>query len=111
MLGNWRRLTLAALLMTAGLVSANRAHAGPVEDGLFPAAHADNSYSPWRCWAAALARLSDHFRGPQLSVYATDRHPEIPATFIILRYDCPAVEPAATIIEPPKAPATSKFKY
>ena len=46
-----------------------------------------------------------------LSVYAPDRHPEIPPTYTTLRFTHPAVYPAATLIEPPTAPATSRFKY
>jgi hypothetical protein len=69
------------------------------------------SYSPFRYWTPALARIHDHFHGPSLNVYPPDRHPEIEPDYKILQYPHPAVDPAATIIEPTTPPASSKFKY
>ena len=87
------------------------ASAGPLIDYFFPGLHSGSSYSPFRYWAPGAARLSDDIHGPKLSVYPPDRHPEIPPTYLILKYPCPAVPPAATIIEPPTPPAESRFRY
>jgi hypothetical protein len=105
------RRTIAAVLFLAGTVSAPTAHAGPVLGWLFPGVGAGNSYSPFRYWAAGAAHLSDDIHGPKMSVYPPDRHPEIEPTYVILQFDHPAVDPGATIIQPPTPPATSRFKY
>src|SRR5229473_1041618 len=106
-----RRLTLAALVLCAGLVPASTATAGPLKDWLCPSDCPTPSYSPFRYWAPRMARVNDDIHGPKLNVYAPDRHPEITPTHTILKFPCPAVEPAATVIEPPSAPATSRFRY
>jgi len=106
-----RRLTVAALILAAGLVSTGTASAGPLKDWLFPADAPSPSYSPLHYWAPALERVNDKVHGPKLNVYAPDRHPEIPPTFTILTFSHPAADPAATIIEPPTPPATSRFRY
>jgi hypothetical protein len=106
-----RRLTLAALVLCAGLAPASTASAGPLKDWLCGGDCPTPSYSPFRYWAPRLARCSDDVHGPKLDVYAPDRHPEITASYTILKFPCPAVDPAATIIEPPSAPATSRFRY
>src|SRR5205823_3670583 len=95
-----------------GFFVARPALAGPFSD-FFGHAAGDNvnSYSPLRYWAPAVARVSDNIHGPKIDVYAPDRRPEIPPTFIVLPFAHPAVEPGATIIEPPTPPATSRFKY
>src|SRR5260370_39875000 len=110
MIQTWGR-ALGALLFSAGLLSARAASAGPVMDWIFPAAGAGSSYSPFRYWAPGPARVRDDIHGPKIDVYAPDRHPEIPPTYIVLQFDHPAVTPAATTIQPPTPPATSRFKY
>jgi hypothetical protein len=94
-----RWLTVAALVLAAGLVPARTAHAGALWDWLHDCPLP--SYSPFRYWAPGLARVNDRVHGPKLSVYPPDRHPEVPPTFRILEFRCPAVDPAATLIEPP----------
>jgi len=106
-----RRLTVATLALAAVLLSAHTASAGPLMDWLFPDDGPTPSYSPLRYWAPRVGRVHDDCHGPKLSVYPPDRHPEIPPTYNILKFPCPAVDPAATIIEPPTPPATSRFKY
>ncbi len=106
-----RRLMVAAFVLAVGFASTNPASAGPLKDLFCGGDCAAPSYSPWRYWAPRAARVDDNLHGPRLSVEAPDRHPEIPATFTILKFPCPAVAPAATIIEPPTAPATSRFRY
>ena len=69
------------------------------------------SYCPFRYWTPRLARCYDQKCGPKLNVYAPDRHPEIVPYCIILGFPQPAVPPAATLIERPTPPATSKFRY
>jgi hypothetical protein len=104
------RLTAAGLLLLAGLVSVNTASAGPLTD-FFAPADRQTSYSPFRFWAPRAAKAHDDLHGPKLSVEAPDRHPEISPTVTILKFQGPAVDPAATLIEPPTPPATSKFRY
>jgi hypothetical protein len=106
-----RRLAVAALVLVAGVWSANSAKAGPLMDWLFPDDGPSPSYSPLRYWAPALGRVNDKVHGPKLSVYAPDRHPEVPPTFTIRNFPHPAVDPAATIIEPPTPPESSRFRY
>jgi hypothetical protein len=105
-----RPLTVV-LIVAAGLLWASTASAGPIMDWLFPDDGPTPSYSPLRYWAPAIGRLHDNCQGPKLGVYAPDRHPEIPPTYTILKFPCQPVDPAATIIEPPTPPATSRFKY
>ena len=105
------RRTVRALVFAVGLVSANTASAGPLMDLFIPGADQSSSYPPIRYWAPAVARVGDTIHGPRLSVYPPDRHPEIPATYSILNYCYPAVEPAATFFEPPSPPPTSRFRY
>jgi hypothetical protein len=105
-----RRLTVAALLLIGGVVVPNTASAGPLKD-FFTPADGQSSYSPFRFWAPRVAKAHDDVHGPQLSVEAPDRHPEIAPTFTILRFASPAVDPAATLFQPPSAPATSRFRY
>jgi hypothetical protein len=105
------RLLSAAIILTAGLVCANTANAGPLRDWFLPEDGQSPSYSPFRYWTPRLARVNDAVHGPSLNVYAPDRHPEIPPTYTILKFTRPAVDPAATLIEPPSAPASSRFRY
>ncbi len=106
-----RRLTLAALVLAAGLVPVGPTNGGPVKDWFFPADGASPEYSSFRYWTPGLAHLHDDVHGPKISVYPPDRHPEIPSTMTILMFKCPCIDPAATIIEPPTPPPTSKFRY
>jgi hypothetical protein len=64
-------------------------------------------YSPFRYWAPTLARIYDCCCGPKISVYAPDRHPEVPPTFKVLTYACPPVDPEATVIRMPQPPSAS----
>jgi hypothetical protein len=98
------------LVLALGLTSVGAASAGPPCGPL-----ADDcprsSYSPWRYWAPAMARMHDYFHGPKQDIYAPDRHPEINTTYTILPFSCPSAPPAATYIDRPTPPVTSKFKY
>jgi len=109
-MGRICRLT-AALVLVAGLLGTSTANAGPVISYFFPGIGTDSSYSPIHYWAPRVSKVNADIHGPKLSVYATDRHPEIPASTIILKYPHPPVDPAGTLIQPPTAPATSRFKY
>jgi hypothetical protein len=106
-----RHLLSLTLAFLAIQVFGSRATAGPLLDWFCPNDCPPPSYSPARFWAPAAARVHDFCHGPKIPVYPPDRHPEIPPTFTILKYPCPAALPAATIIEPPTPPADSKFKY
>ena len=68
-------------------------------------------YSLFRYWAPGAARAYDYAFGPKLPVYAPDRYPDIPPDYITLKYRCQYVDPAATIIQPPLPPETSKARY
>jgi hypothetical protein len=105
-----RGLTATGLVLAAGLVSVSTVRAGPVADW-FSCGDSSEYYSPARYWAPGAARVYDKCHGPKLSVYAPDRHPEIPATCIILKYPCRFAAPATTIIASPTPPATSAFHY
>ncbi len=106
-----RRLTVVLLVVVAGLFGTRTASAGPILDWLFPDDGPTPTYSPGRYWAPGLGHLNDNVHGPKISVYPPDRHPEIQPTYTILKFPCQPVDPAATIIEPPTPPATSRFKY
>ena len=105
------RLSVASFVFAIGLLPGSTARAGPLLDWLGRPYDPPPSYSPLRYWAPGVARVGDCIHGPRLNVYAPDRHPEIPPTTVILEYAHPAVPPGATLIEPPKPPATSKFRY
>jgi hypothetical protein len=100
---------LAAIAILVG--AANLANAGPIMNLFCPGDCPPSEYSPFRFWAPRAAKAYDDIHGPKIDVDAPDRHPEIPSAMKILQYPCPPVAPAATIIEPPTAPATSKFRY
>jgi hypothetical protein len=51
--------------------------------------------------AAGHARISDCVHRPRLCACSPDTHPEIPPTYIILKYPCRAADPAATLIPLP----------
>jgi hypothetical protein len=106
-----RRLTLAALLLGAALVPANRASAGPILDWLGCGDCPPPAYSPARYWAPRLARLYDCVCGPSLPVYATNLHPEIPPDVYVLKFPCPPAAPGETLIPTPTPPPTSRFQY
>ncbi len=105
------RLSAAALTVAAALLPTCTARAGPLLDWLGHRYDPPPSYSPLRYWAPAVARVGDNHHGPRLNVYAPDRHPEITPSTIILEFAHPAVPASATLIEPPPAPATSRFRY
>ena len=96
-----RRMVLAALVGAAGLLPAGSAKAGELWDHLCHKDCPRPSYSPLRYWAPQLVRVHDCVHGPRLSSYPPDMHPEIPPTYIILKYPCPATDPASTVIQPP----------
>jgi hypothetical protein len=106
------RLRVAMVALAAGLLSARSATAGPVWDWLTHAECPSPSYSPVRYWAPAIAHLNDDIHGPKISVYAVNMHPETPITYDILKFKrkCPAPDPAATLIEVPLPPPTSKAR-
>ena len=106
-MGYIRGLVIAATT----LVAAATASAGPFGYWTTPTGDQPASYSPFNYLTPEAVRLHEKHCGPHLSVYAPDRHPEIPATVTILKYCHPAAEPGATIIEPPTPPATSQFRY
>jgi hypothetical protein len=88
-------LPSAALLLASLLSLPSAARAGGLIDWLCHRDCPAPSYSPARYWAPHAAWTYDCLCGPKLSVYAPDRHCEVPATSIIARYPCPPVEPAA----------------
>ena len=104
------RLGAAAVAVAAVLLGAGTASAGPLWDWLCGDCP-PGSYSPWRYWTPGLARINDHCHGPMISTYAPNRHPEIPADYVILSYPCPPVPPGATLIPVPTPPPESKFEY
>jgi hypothetical protein len=88
-------LPSVALLLTSLLALPSAASAGHFFDWLCHRDCPAPSYSPARYWAPHVARTYDCLCGPKLSVYASDRHPEVPPTDVISRYPCPPVDPAA----------------
>jgi hypothetical protein len=104
-----RRRPLAMVVLVAALAGASSASAGPF-GWIFPNESQPNSYTPWYTWAPRAERVHD-LHGPKLDVYPPDRHPEITPEYNILRFPCPAVDPAATLIERASPPASSKFRY
>src|SRR6266536_4436995 len=106
-----RRLLVAALVLVAGLVPARTAKAGGLLDWFGCGDCPPPSYSPFRYWTPGPARVYDCIHGPQLGVHAPDRHPEIKPTTLVLPFPCPAADPADTIIERPKPPPESAFRY
>jgi hypothetical protein len=100
-------LPAAVFALLAGGAAAS---AGPF-GWIFPSESQPNSYSPFRYWTPRLERVKDYFHGPKISVYAPDRHPEIPPTFSNLTFPCAAADPASTLIQRAPPPPTSKFKY
>jgi hypothetical protein len=99
----------AALLLAALLLAPASAKAGPLLDWLHHTCPRP-TYSPFRYWAPGGAYIYDCVHGPRLSVYATNLHPEIPPSFIILKYPCPPADPAATLIPVPTPPPESKSR-
>jgi hypothetical protein len=97
------RLGIWVLVLAVGLVLANSASAG---DGGAP------SYPRIWYWAPAIGRANADIHGPYLNVYAPDRHPEVPPTYIALRFPRrpPIAAPAATIIPVPIPPPTSRAR-
>jgi hypothetical protein len=52
------------------------------------------SYSKLHYWAPTAYRAGYHFHGTRLSPYAPDRFPDVPPSYRIIQYPCPAVDPA-----------------
>jgi hypothetical protein len=104
------RFTIATLLFLGAILHPDTASAGPVWDWLWGPC-CPPSYCPAHYWSPTLVRACDCIKGPHLSVYAPDRHPEIPPSMAILKYKCPPVGPEATIYTVPLAPSSSGFKY
>jgi len=104
-------LAAAAFALGVLLLSAPAASAGPIWDWLCGNCPPPEHYSPARYWTPGLARINDYCHGPKISVYAPDRHPEIPPEYQVLSFPCPPVLPAATFIPVPTAPAESRFEY
>jgi hypothetical protein len=106
-----RRLTVAAVVVAAWWGLPRPARAGSLLEWLGHDKCPPPTYSPFRYWTPAPARVYDCTCGPKLSVYAPDRHPEIPPTYATLNFKCPPVTPAETIIEAPLAPEDSRARY
>jgi hypothetical protein len=53
------------------------------------------SYSPVHYWLPSLHRVNACLHGPYAPTYAPDRFPGIPPTYLITRFPCPGVDPAA----------------
>src|SRR5262245_31747263 len=90
-----RILPSAVILLAALLALPSPASAGGVLDWLCHGDCPAPSYSPARYWAPHVARTYDCLCGPKLSVYPPDRHPEVPPGYVLSRYPCPPVDPAA----------------
>jgi hypothetical protein len=105
-----QRRMLALIVLVAVGATASTANAGPF-GWLFPSESQPNSYSPARYWTPGPAKFSDDIHGPRIDVYAPNRHPEIAPTYSNLKFPCPSADPAATLIERPSPPVTSKFRY
>jgi hypothetical protein len=107
-----RQFAFGAVVVAVSALSANSAKANPFLDFLFTPSEPPAYYSPARYLAPTAARVNDHFHTRKISVYAPDRHPEIPPTV----YSSPApinhptLMPDQAIIPVPVAPATSKAR-
>lgn len=89
----WTGLGLAAWLL---LPVAGRAD--PVVESAPAREHCPHtSYSPLHYWTPALYRLHACLHGPKAPTYAPDRFPCVPPTYKIIRYPCPAVDPATLV--------------
>jgi hypothetical protein len=106
-----RRLTAAAFLLAVALVPAAPASAAFFEDWFSYHDCPKPSYSPLRYWAPEVLIVPDCIHGSHLSVYAPNRHPEIPASTINLRFRCPPAAPPETFVPVTTPPETSRFKY
>ena len=56
-----------------------------------------SSYSRLHYWTPALWRLHACLHGPKAPTYAPDRFPDVPPTYKIIGYPCPAVDPATMV--------------
>ena len=90
--------------------SASSASASPFWDWLFTHDEPPAYYSPARYLAPTAARVNDHIHGPRISVYAPDRHPEIPPTVITIPSSTPAQQPSESLVPAPVAPVTSRAR-
>ena len=105
------RLTLSALILSAGLLSANGRMPAPSRTGRLRGLPAAVLFALALLDARPGARLHDCFHGPSLPLDATNLHPEIAPGSYILKYPCPPADPASTLIPTPTPPATSRFRY
>jgi hypothetical protein len=106
------RRAVVALVVAALFLPAGTARAGKFWNWL---THQDcdvPSYCPARYWTPTIALCVDDLCGPRLSVYAPDRHPEIPPGVWVAKFSkChPAPLPEATLVPVPTPPATSKAR-
>ncbi len=100
-----------ALALATGLFAAQKAEAGfPLWDYLFTHDPAPAYYSPVRYMAPVAGRVNDHFHGPRISVYAPDRHPEIPPNVTEIPSAKPYQLPDENLIPVLKAPPTSRAR-
>jgi len=85
----------AALVLGLVLLLPCRGNAGPLLDNLmYRKAHCPpTSYSPCHYWTPTLERVCAHFRGG-VSMYAADLHPDVPPSYRVSTFPCPAVKPA-----------------
>jgi hypothetical protein len=87
----------AALALGVGLCAAAAGRADsqveprPCDGAVCPG----NSYSPCHYWTPAVYRWRAWHHCPGQYLYATDRFPEMPPTYQIIKYPCRAVDPAA----------------
>ncbi len=87
--------------------SSSTASAGPLLTWLGFEDNPPRSYSAFHYWTPAAVRVNDHFHAPRASIYAPDRHPEIPPSQAVLQYPNQIAAPSETIFVRPTAPATS----
>lgn len=89
------RWSLAAVVLGACLLLPARASAQwPIANWLKYPDCPKSEYSCWHFWAPEAVRGVEHHRRTSVSVYAPDRFPCVPPRSMILRYPCPAIDPA-----------------
>jgi hypothetical protein len=107
-----RQLRLSLLVCAGLLAGVGSASSGPWLASIWHPDAQVPSYCPARYWAPNLAWIYDDLCGPRLSVYAPDRHPEVPPRDTVLQYPRwrPAALPAQTIIPTPTPPPESRAR-
>jgi hypothetical protein len=86
-----RMVRLAALVLGALLLGGGR---GQAESFFHKTDCPKPSYSPLHYWVPSLYRANACIHGPKLSMYAPDRAPGLPARVQVIRFPCPAADPA-----------------